>query len=228
MLENIQAVIFDLDGTLVDSMWVWKKIDVEYLGKYGLSVPEKIEHEIEGMGFTETAVYFQKRFALADPVEKIMEDWLLMARDKYREEVPLKQGAAAYLQMLRQRGMKIGIASSNSRELIEPCLQAHGVRQCFDCVITSCDVQKGKPAPDVYLRAAELLGAKPEHCLVFEDVPMGILAGKNAGMTVCAVRDSFSLDQTERIRELADYYIASYEELLPDEIIRKRRELHGA
>ena len=213
MLEGIQAVIFDLDGTLMDSMWMWKDIDIEYLGRYGLCPPEGLDVIIEGMGFTETAEYFKKRFELPDPVEKIKEDWLVMAGEKYAHEVRLKTGAAAFLRMLRAQGRKIGIASSNRRELIQACLESNGVEDCFDCIVTACDVAKGKPAPDVYLEVARRLDVEPENCLVFEDVPMGILSGKNAGMQVCAVRDEYCLDQTEKIRALADYYIQSYDEI---------------
>ena len=91
MLEGIHAVIFDLDGTLMDSMWMWKDIDIEYLGRYGLCPPEGLDVIIEGMGFTETAEYFKKRFELPDPVEKIKEDWLVMAGEKYAHEVRLVQ-----------------------------------------------------------------------------------------------------------------------------------------
>ena len=136
-----------------------------------------------------------------------------MAGEKYAHEVRLKTGAAAFLRMLRAQGRKIGIASSNSRELIQACLASNGVEDCFDCIVTACDVAKGKPAPDVYLEVARRLDVEPENCLVFEDVPMGILSGKNAGMQVCAVRDEYCLDQTEKIRALADYYIQSYDEI---------------
>lgn len=213
MLEGMHAVIFDLDGTLMDSMWMWKDIDIEYLGRYGLCPPEGLATVIEGMGFTETAEYFKAQFDLPDSIDKIKEDWLIMAGEKYAHEVRLKTGAAAFLRMLRAQGRKVGIASSNSRELIRACLASNGVEDCFDCIVTACDVAKGKPAPDVYLEVAKQLGVKPEDCLVFEDVPMGILSGKNAGMQVCAVRDDYCIDQTEKIRELADYYIQSYDEI---------------
>lgn len=214
MLEGIRAVIFDLDGTLMDSMWMWHDIDVEYLGRYGYEPPEDLEREIEGMGFTETAEYFKKRFALPDTVETIKQDWIQMAEQKYAQEVHLKPGAAEFLAKLYAQGIKIGIASSNSRALIQACLGANGVAGYFACITTSCDVAQGKPAPDVYLHAADMLEADARECLVFEDVPMGIRAGRNAGMRVCAVKDAFSENQTAKIRALADYYITSYYEVM--------------
>ncbi len=216
MLEGRRAVIFDLDGTLMDSMWMWRDIDIEYLGRYGYTPPEGLEKVIEGMGFTETAQYFKERFAIPDSIEKIKEDWLLMAGDKYAHEVKLKPGASGFLRKIRRKGLRIGIASSNSRDLILACLRGNGVEDCFDCIVTSCDVAKGKPAPDVYLKAAAMLKVRPEECLVFEDVPMGILAGKNAGMRVCAVEDAWSGAQMEEIRHLADGYIVSYDEIRMD------------
>jgi 16S rRNA pseudouridine516 synthase len=217
MLKDKKAVIFDLDGTLMDSMWVWSEIDIEYLGRYGIAVPPDLQKAVEGMSFTETAVYFKERFALPDSIEVIRNEWNRMAYDKYAHEVKAKAGAQAFLRRLRRRGVRAGIASSNSRELIDACLRSNQMDECFDCIVTSCEVSKGKPAPDVYLCAAERLGAVPQDCLVFEDVPMGILAGQNAGMQVCAVEDLHALDQQQEIRRLADYYIRSYEELLEAE-----------
>lgn len=214
MLRQKKAVIFDLDGTLMDSMWMWKAIDIEYLGRYGYELPPDLQKEIEGMGFTETAVYFKERFHLPMTVEEIKQEWHRMSYDKYAQEVPVKKGADRLLKLLKERGIKIGIASSNSHELINACLAANGVREYFDCIRTSCDVAKGKPSPDIYLSVAGSLGVSPADCLVFEDVPMGILAGRNAGMTVCAVADESAADQIEKIRELADYYIRTFEDVL--------------
>ena len=214
MLEGRKAVIFDLDGTLMDSMWMWRDIDIEYLGRYGYTPPEGLEQVIEGMGFTETAQYFKERFQLPDSIGKIKEDWLKMAWDKYAHEVKPKPGAVDFLRAIRKKGLRVGIASSNSRDLILACLEGNQIADCFDCIVTSCDVAKGKPAPDVYLKAAELLGAEPETCLVFEDVPAGILAGKRAGMHVGAVEDVFSLSMIEGKKELADFYIRDYRELI--------------
>ena len=94
-LSEIKGVIFDLDGTLVDSMWMWKAIDIEYLGKRGLDCPEDLQKKIEGMSFSETAVYFKERFHLPDSLEEIKAEWTRMSLDKYENQVPLKPGAGS-------------------------------------------------------------------------------------------------------------------------------------
>lgn len=214
LLNRKKAVIFDLDGTLVDSMWMWKAIDVEYLARFGLACPDDLQKEIEGMSFSETAVYFKERFALGESLDEIKEAWIKMSIEKYRKEVPLKPGAKAFLDYIRGRGMVAGIATSNGRDMVDAVLDALDIRRYFQVVATACEVAAGKPAPDIYLNVADRLRVAPEECVVFEDVPAGIQAGKNAGMTVFAVEDEFSLDMKDEKIQLADYYIRDYFELL--------------
>ncbi len=214
MLKEIEAVIFDLDGTLVDSMWMWKSIDIEYLAKFGQEMPEDLQHCIEGMSFSETAVYFKERFGLPDSLEQIKSDWNEMAWEKYRNEVPLKEGVTEFLTYLRQNQIPAGIATSNSRELVDLIIEQHDLKGYFTSIRTSCEVAKGKPSPDIYLLVAEDLGVPPQRCLVFEDVLQGVMAGKNADMKVCAVYDEYSeKDQEEKIK-LSDYYVNSISEVL--------------
>jgi 16S rRNA pseudouridine516 synthase len=213
ILNQIEAVLFDLDGTLVDSLWVWKEIDIEYLGRFGIVPPLGLQEDIGGMSFTETAAYIKERFEIPDSVEQMKEDWNRMAWDKYTHEVPLKKGVPEFLALCREKGIRLGIATSNSRLLVENILRAHGLEGVFDCIVTGCEVNKGKPSPDVYLEAAKRCGVMPKNCLVFEDIVPGILAGKAAGMKVCAVHDAFSEEQSDEKRRLADSYIMDYTEL---------------
>ena len=214
MLENIRAVIFDLDGTLVDSMWMWEAIDIEYLKKYNYELPNDLEDAIAGMSFAETPVYFKKRFNIPDSVEDIQREWIEMARYNYINKAPLKPGVAKFIKTLQEHNVKMGIASSNSPELVDEVLKTHSISNAFTAVHTSCEVAKGKPAPDIYLYVAKILGVEPKDCLVFEDIPMGILAAKHAGMKVCAIWDDFSSHQEEEKRTLANYYIHDYKEVL--------------
>lgn len=213
MLNNIEAVLFDLDGTLVDSMWMWREIDEIYLKRFDLTLPNSLQAAIEGMSFTETATYFKNTFNLPQKVDQIKQDWYEMAYEKYANEVPLKDGAMNFLAELKERGIPAGIATSNGITLVDAVLDALDIRRYISTICTGCDVAKGKPAPDIYLKAAANLDVSSQHCLVFEDIPMGILAGKNAGMKVCAIEDDFSLDQRIRKRQLADYYIHSYQDI---------------
>ncbi|MDO5389549.1 MAG: HAD family phosphatase [Eubacteriales bacterium] len=213
MLKDKKAAIFDLDGTLVDSMGIWKDIDVEYLGKLHLEVPEDLQQDIEGLSFSEVAVYFKKRFGLKESVDFIKNEWNRMAMDKYLYEVPAKDGAVEFVRYLYEHGFKLGVASSNSVQLVDAALRAHGIRSFFSAVLTCCEVKKGKPEPDVYLEVARRLQVEPKDCVVFEDIPVGIMAGKAAGMVTCAVEDSYSAPYRQEKRKLADYYIDSYQDI---------------
>ncbi|MCL2051757.1 MAG: HAD family phosphatase [Lachnospiraceae bacterium] len=216
MLENIDALIFDLDGTLVDSMWIWRDIDVEYLKRYNITTPANIQLEVEGMSFTETALFFKEKFAIPDDAETIKSDWNKLAVKKYMTEVPMKPGAVDFLEFALLKGFKMGIATSNSIELVNQITNVHGLDKYFPVIKTSCEAKKGKPAPDIYLLVAETLKVKPERCLVFEDIVPGIIAGKSAGMKVCAVDDINSQATLAEKKRLADYYIYHYDEILRD------------
>jgi len=211
--KELDAVIFDLDGTLFDSMGMWRQIDIEFLAQFGIDLPEDLQDCIEGMSFSETAVYFKERFDLSWSLDEIKNCWNQMALHKYGHEVQLKPGAGEFVRKLKEAGMPLAIASSNSRELINAVLENHKMVDEFDAVVISCEVPKGKPAPDVFLLAAKRLGADPARCIVFEDIVPGIIGGKAAGMRVCAVEDEFSIPYREEKQRLADDYIWDYDEI---------------
>ncbi len=212
--QDFSACIFDLDGTLVDSMWMWHDIDRRYLARFGLSYPEDLQLKIAGMSFPEVAVYFKEHFRITDSLDTMMRDWEEMSVETYRTSVPLKAGAAEMLRFLKDQGIRTAIATSNATRMVDAVLEALNIRSFFPVIVTASEVGAGKPKPDIYLEAARRLSVAPEHCLVFEDIPEGICAGKSAGMTVCAVRDDFSAPLEAVKRELADFLISDYRELL--------------
>ena len=214
LLNGKKAVLFDLDGTLVDSMWMWGQIDIEFLGRFGYECPEDLQKTIEGMSFSETAVYFKERFDLPMTLDEIKECWIDMSIEKYRHEVPLKDGALEFLKYCKANGIKTAIATSNGREIVDALIDSLQIGSFLQEIITACEVNAGKPEPDIYLEAARRLSVPASDCLVFEDIPAGILAGKRAGMTVIAVEDAWSGNQDDEIRSLSDGYIQSFYELL--------------
>lgn len=209
--SNIDAVIFDMDGTLIDSLYVWGQIDIEFLGSHGIDEPPADYQEaISGLSFLQVAKYTKDRFKLSESISEIMDIWNQMAEKKYAEEVSYKPYAEDFLKSCKAQGLKMGIATSNSRFLVEKLLNRLHLNEYMDVIITGDEIVNGKPAPDIYLHVADLLGVAPSKCLVFEDVPAGIEAGKRAGMKVCAVKDEASSHLDDVKREMADFYIDSY------------------
>ena len=133
-LKNKKAVLFDLDGTLVDSMWMWPQIDVEFLGRFGYDCPGDLERAVEGMSFSETAAYFKERFSLPMTLEEIKECWSQMAMDKYRTQVPLKPGALEFLRYCKDQGIATGIATSNGRPIVDAVIEALQIGKMYQYI----------------------------------------------------------------------------------------------
>ncbi len=212
--SNIEAVIFDLDGTLADSMWMWADIDKEYLSRFGFKPDSSLGTDIAGLSMEETAAFFKEHYGIEDSIEQIVQDWIDMSIDSYRHKVRLKPYAAEALRFFKAHGMKMAIASSNGIDMVRACLKSNGIEDYFADVVTSSEVPHGKPSPDVYLLAAERIGADPSACLVFEDIPVGLMAGRAAGMKVIGVRDDWSAGSENEMRELADMYFEGFEDFL--------------
>lgn len=213
-MKDYKAVIFDLDGTLVDSMWIWEQIDIDFLKERGHDLPDDLQKDIEGMSFSETASYFKERFDLEEDLETIKSIWIEMSKSFYADKIVLKKGIQELLDLLKEKKIKMGIATSNSRTLAEEVLRRNRISDYFEVLVTSCDVKKGKPEPDVFLKAAELMDMASEDCLVFEDTHAGVLAGKAAGMDVIAIYDALSEDYMEEIKEAADHYLMCFSDLV--------------
>ncbi|GLC29978.1 HAD family hydrolase [Clostridium omnivorum] len=214
MLKNIKAAIFDMDGTLVDSMWVWSKIDIEFLKKRGIALPSDLKDNIEHLSFTDTAKYFKDRFKLQESIEDIMKEWNDMAFEEYSKNIKLKADADRFLSSLKTAGIKIALATSNSQMLLEASLKNNGVLQYFDVITTTDEVARGKNFPDIYLLTAKRLGVTSEECIVFEDILPAVKGAKAAGMKVVGVFDEYSEHQKIDIINTADYFINEYKDII--------------
>lgn len=221
LLQNKKAVIFDLDGTLIDSLWIWKQIDIDCFKMWNIEFPQDYQERINGMSFYETAVFTHNEYGIDLSVDDMMKLWNDMAYYHYSSDIDVKSGVNEFLQVLKNKGFKIGIATSNSNILCKAVLTNTNIINFFDAIVTGDECLKGKPEPDVYLFAANQLGVNPEECIVFEDICEGIKAGNNANMTTVAVWDEHSKDCWNSKISDADYYIESYKEIL-DEILTKR------
>jgi HAD superfamily hydrolase (TIGR01509 family) len=209
-MKVYKAYIFDLDGTLLDSMSVWGQIDIDFLGKRGIAVPPDYIEAISSMTFLETAAYTIKRFALRDSIDGLMREWKDMAAYAYGHTVRMKPHAKEYLLSLRERGVELAIATSLSPELYDPVLRNNGIDTFFHAICNTDEEGHGKLRPDVFLLAAHKTGVPPENCLVFEDIFAAVQSAKSAGIDVCAVYDKASANDWEKIKKIADYAIEDF------------------
>lgn len=213
-MNGIQAVIFDLDGTLVDSMGIWAEIDEEYLAQFGYSVPENLQEEITHLTLTETATYFKNKFNIDNSTDDIISTWHDMAFHHYSNTIKLKDGVIPFLKFLKEKGIKIALATSNSYPLLEATLKNNNIYDFFDAITTTEEVKKSKDNPDIYLLSSKKLNVNPENCLVFEDIVQAVKGAKLAGMKVFAIYDKASENQKEDLIKLADKYILNFSELI--------------
>lgn len=213
MLETMKGAIFDLDGTLLDSMGVWRQIDIDFLGKRGFEVPTDYLQAITSKHFRDAADYTIERFGLKESPQAIMDEWFEMAVHDYTYEVMLKPYVREYLMQLKERGVKIAAATASDTRLFLPCLEHHGILDCFDAYTVTTEVRRAKGFPDIYENAAGKIGLTALDCVVYEDILKGIEGAKMGGFYAVGVEDIHSGYEKEQIQKEADYYISSFEEL---------------
>lgn len=200
--------IFDMDGTLVDSMIFWKHLASEYLHSKGIQdISENILEQIKPITMSESAALFRAEFGLTGDIEGEMN---AMMDDHYRSDIPLKPGVFAYLRRLRERGVRMCVASATAEHLMAACLSRLGVLGCFEFLLSCESVGAGKNSPLVFLEAARQLGADVGDIAVYEDALYAVRTAKNAGFHVVGVYDESA--DWEAVQLTADETILNWEE----------------
>ncbi len=211
---KFKGIIFDLDGTLVESNGVWSQIDIDFLGKRGFAVPHDYGKVVSAMDFQTAAVYTKERFGLEESTEAIAKEWRDMAIWHYTNDIKAVRGAPQFVRSLKEKGVKLALATASSKELYEPVLKRHGIYDCFDFFATTEQVERGKGFPDIYLFAAEGIGVKPEECAVLEDIIEAIRAAKQGGFTVFARQHEHYKNDHSEMSQTADMTFSDYIDLM--------------
>lgn len=215
MENSIKAIIFDLDGTLIDSMQVWDRIGIEFLSSRGIAVPDNLGKVVKNMTMSDSAVYYKQQFGLTDMTEEqIIACWIEMVYHHYATDIPLKNGVRSYLEKVRKVGIKTAIATASDIKLVHAVLTRHGIAHLFDCIVTVKDVGKGKNCPDIFLACAARMGVFPNECLIFEDCLHAIKTADSIGMKTVAVYDPTARHEMVELKAVSDRYIFSFDEML--------------
>jgi len=209
---NIKGAIFDLDGTLLDSMFIWDTIGSEYLISRGI-LPEKgLNAKFKTMSIVQAAEYYQERYGITDSIEDIISGVNSMIEHYYSDIVPAKPGVEALLKKLESRGVKMCVATATDRYMVEAALKRTGLDSFFCGVFTCTEVGSGKDCPEIFEKALETLQTRRDETIVFEDALYAVKTAKKAGFHVAAVYDKSSEAEQEEIKKLSDFYITSYED----------------
>ena len=213
-MKEFKGVIFDLDGTIIDSMNVWEEIDFKFLEKRSIVMPKDYMEKINSMSFEESARYTIERFGLNEDTCDLINEWNDMALYEYSNNIKLKPKVKEYLDKLKEDNIKIGLATSSPRKLFETILKNNNVYEYFDVFVSVEDVGRDKRYPDIYLYTAKKLGLSPSECVGFEDILVGVNTLKKVGFQLVGVYDESSKKDLDEIMARCDKFIYSFEELL--------------
>ncbi len=207
------GAIFDLDGTLVDSLGKWKQINYDFFDKFNIPPNDEVMHKFKSLSLADAAKLVRDLYSIDCSNDDIVQTWIDMAHDMYTNHVKLKPHAETYLRTLKEQGVKLGVATATYNHLATACLDANGILDLFDFVIDVNTYNTSKHEPDIYFTASEMLGVPIENCVIFEDAPYAIKTANDAGFKVICIRD---LSWGDEQSEVIDYYekiIDSYIEL---------------
>jgi HAD superfamily hydrolase (TIGR01509 family) len=214
----LSAIIFDLDGVLADSEPWWSKIDAELLAAYGVTYRGEYHQNVVGVSYRLAVEFYKKAFGLSVATDEMMRRRGEIATEFFANRVGLFPNVKEVLEELRQMKLRLAVATSSVSASARPFLDRHQLTGFFEVIVTGEEVERGKPAPDIYLCAAQKLGIPADACLVVEDALPGVAAAKAASMTVAAIPDTRFVDPRD-YEKRADYVLNSLKELPP--LVRK-------
>ena len=212
--HEFNAVIFDMDGTLIDSTGIWHEIDKEFFAKRGMELPKDYAQHIVHLGLTQAAVYTKETYHLKESIQEIMQEWHDMSIDMYKYHVPLKEGALELLKLFKKNGVKMAIATANDEPLYKPCIERLGIGSYFDAIADVNTAKEGKQSAKIYLDLADKLGSEPQNTLVLEDMPTCVKTAFNAGFLTVAVYDKASKEYDQEKKNNSLLFINDFYELL--------------
>ena len=216
MPKPFRAVIFDLDGVLADSEPRWNEIDAKLLAEHGVTYRGQYHRNVLGVSYRLAVEFYKKTFGLSAPTEEIMRRRGEIATEFFANRIDLFPYAKSVLEALRQMDppLRLGLATSSVSSSARPFLDRHQLTPFFEVIITGEEVERGKPHPDIYLRAADKLSVAADACLVIEDSLSGIAAAKAANMRIAAIPDTRFIAPRDYEKE-ADYVLGSLKEIPP-------------
>ena len=212
--REITAVIFDMDGTLIDSTGLWHEIDKKFFSKRGMELPKDYAQKIVHLGLTKAAELTRELYGIQESPEEIILEWRQMAVDLYQNDVQLKDGAIELLELFKKNGLKLSIATANDEELYMPCVKRLGIGKYFDFIADVNSSKEGKNSAKIYLDLAKDMFSKPENTLVLEDMPTCIKTVHDAGFPTVAVYDKASEKFDNEKRSNSDLFISNFNELI--------------
>jgi len=213
-MRNIKGAIFDLDGTLIDSMWIWGDVAENYLKSHGKTPRPGLREELRSLNTREEAQYYIDEYEVNLPIDDVIAGRDNMMLELILTEVELKSGVLAALEALKKRGIKMCIATATERRLVVPSLERHELYGYFPRIFTCTEENTSKKSPDIYIRAAKYLGTIPCETLIVEDALYAMETAKKAGFAVAGVYDRVAEDQQNEIKAICDYYWITMDEML--------------